>query len=314
MVQLDLDAVRQPELAVDNVLGVRWHCSQAHMSQAITDALATNYTGLGWSSDLVQPLIGNLTGCLVLSMDDVRGAASLPPLVAALGVACPEVGDPDRPWEPARSAAPLRMLDFEGSVLEDAGAAALGPLFQPCPTLQALHAPANRISDDGARALATALFEPPHASLRLLDLHANNINDYGADGLARLLTLPPPPQKPLPLDELRLHRNRITAVGFTLLAESLRDNVMLQTLMLSGNPGGDAGVIALADAMVRNRHAGRNSALRRLYLAAVNMSDVGAGALLEALSQSNSPPLEECVIEANPAVSASMRDAIASAV
>ena len=314
MVLLDIDAGRQPLLAADNVLGLRWRCAQSHIAPAIADALTTNYTGLGWSAAFVQPLLANLTGCRELALDDLHGATLLPPLATALATGCPEVGDPDRPWEPARSAVPLRVLDLEGSLLEDAGAAGLGPMFPPCPTLEAVHAPANRISDDGARALAAALYEPPHPGVRLLDLHGNNINDYGADGLARLLMLPAPPRTPVPLAELRIHRNRITAIGFRLLAEGLRDNVLLTTLMLSGNPGGDAGVVALADALVYNRHPDRPSALRRLYLTAVNISDVGARALLDALSQPNSPPLEALVLDGNPMVSAPLLEALEAVV
>ena len=310
-VLVDIDAMLQPELAAENSLELRWRCFQAHFALPIADALATNYSGLGWSTDLVRPLTGNLTGCQELMLDDLHGPSLLPPFATALSAGCPEVGDESRPWEPARAAVPLRLLDFEGSELGDAGAAAVGPILHACPFIAAVYAPMNRISDEGARALATALFEPPHPAVRQLDLHGNRIHDYGADGLARLLTLPPSAASaPVPLRELRLHNNRIGAHGFSILAEALRDNVLLETLMLSHNPGGDLGVAALASALAERRKAGRDAALRRLYLTAVNLTDVGAVALLDALRAPNAPPLETLVLDGNPAVSQGMLHAI----
>ena len=43
----------------------------------------------------------------------------------------------------------------------------------------------------------------------------------GADGLARMLTLPAPPLAPMPLTELRLTRNRIGPLGFSLAGKGL---------------------------------------------------------------------------------------------
>ena len=114
-VLVDIDAMLQPELAAENSLELRWRCFQAHFALPIADALATNYSGLGWSTDLVRPLTGNLTGCQELMLDDLHGPFLLPPFATALSAGCPEVGDESRPWEPARAAVPPRLLDFEGS-------------------------------------------------------------------------------------------------------------------------------------------------------------------------------------------------------
>lgn len=301
-VLVDVDAVRQPELAAEGNLGLRWRCLQPTIETAIADALSTNFSGLGWSAALVQPLIGNLTGCLELHLDDLHGAASLPPLATALTAGCAVVGDENRPWEPARAAVPLRALDLEGSALGDAGTSALGPLLQGCGALETLHLPTNSIGDAGARALAAALVEPHHPRLRLLDLYGNRVRDYGADGLARLLRVPAPPEPPVPLVELRLHDNRIGAHGFAILADALRDNMQLRALLLSGNPGGDEGVAALARAL-SERHADRPSGLRRLHLSAVNMTDAGASTLLAALRTPHAPPLESLLLDGNPHVS-----------
>ena len=309
-VVLEIDSVRQPEFAESGRLDLRYRCRQSHIEPTITTALTSsfNYTGLGWSPDYVQPLIANLTDCLELSMSELYGPSSAPlltPLAVALAVTCPHVADPSRPWEPARSMSPLRRLDFEGSLLEDSGASALEPIIRSCPSVEAIYAPANRISDGGARAFAAALSAPAHAGCQMLDLHHNLIGDEGAEDLARVLTLP------VPLTELRLHYNRIGTNGFVLLAEGLRNNVLLHTLMLSGNPGGDVGVSAIAHAMV-HRAAGRDCTIRRLYLSATNITDVGATALLDALKEPNSPPMETLLLDGNPAVSPAILSAIAT--
>ena len=84
------------------------------------------------------------------------------------------------------------------------------------------------------------------------------VRDFGADGIARLLT-PVPPISPVPLRELRLQGNRIGHVGAGLLAQSLRDNVLLETLMLSGNPLGDEGIIALANSLHARKFTNKNT-------------------------------------------------------
>ena len=335
-VSLDIDGYYQPERLAANSLDPRWRCLGSHLEKSIALSLDSdyNYTGLGWKHEYVRPLIANLTGCIELAMDDLHGGTSLPPLAMALTAACP-VGadqDPNRWWEPPKSFAPLRVLDFEGSTLEDGGAALVAPVLHACPSIEQVYLPANRIGDDGVRLLANGLISEPTVDgrppltpwqkpitptsdqgVKLLDLHANNFGDFGADGLARMLMLPPPPKPPLPLTDLRLHANRIGPLGFSLLAEGLRDNVILHTLMLSRNPGGDEGVRALADAMV-NRKEERPSGLRRLFLSSINMTDVGAAALLEALREPLFPPLEQLVIDGNPAISAPLLNSIAAAV
>jgi hypothetical protein len=88
---------------------------------------------------------------------------------------------------------------------------------------------------------------------------------------------------------------------------------VLETLSLSGNPGGDDGVAALAHALV-HRKPHRPSVLRRLYVGATNLSDVGARALLDALREPICPPLEALVLDANPAVSDALKAELAAAI
>lgn len=268
-------------------------CHDEDLESAIDDALAANST-LGWTPELVSTVVGNVTDCQELHLNGLRGPRIATPFAAALGVndGAPCVG--------------LRLLDFEGSRLEDSGAVAIAPVVASCRSLEAIHAPANRIGDVGAHAIAAALHEPPHPACQILDLQANAIGDFGAGEISRLLRLPAPPIAPVPLNELRLHQNQIGPHGFALLADAMRDNMILHTLFLSSNPGGDVGAAALAHGLTA-RKAGRDSVLRRLYLAATNMTDIGAQALLTALEATNAPPLDTLVLDGNLGLSSTMR-------
>lgn len=280
--------------------GTRWRCLQQHLEPALTEALATNWSGLGWSAELVQPLIANLSECEELHLDGLRGTPSVQSLTTAILAL-----DDTASSLPGLGVSPgclLRVIDLEGSALEDDGVVALARVMRACPALEHFHAPRNAIADDGALALASALLEPaPHRSLGVLDLSTNEISDHGATGLARLLRRPPRELgTQLPLRNLRLDANRISSAGFVVLGDALRDApASLTTLSLSGNPGGDAGAIALARGLVLGR-----TRLRRLHLAATNMSDVGAAALADALRHPEAaPPLEGIALHGNPAVS-----------
>ena len=274
----------------------RWRCMLTHLAPSLDEALTTNYTGLGWSSELVQPLLRNMSACRVLVLDDsetAMRAAWLPPLVSGLVAHC---GSPE--------AAPLTDLDLDGSVLLDSGAAALAPALSQCTALSAVHALGNRLGDPGARAIAEALAE--HPSLRLCDLGGNSIGDAGASELSRLLRQPSL-SVTSPLVDLRLHDNRIGPLGVQTLADAMRENVGLERLLLDGNPIGDDGLAQLTTALTTARRPGRDSALRRLGLRATNVSDVGVGKLLSALRYSpNAPPLEALTLDGNLAVSESM--------
>ena len=187
--------------------GERYLCYQEDLEGAITEALATNHSGLGWSADLVASLTGNLTGCAELTLDTISAETlhSLTPLAHALHTKC-ESNAKLPSWEATR---PIQVLELEGSVIEDAGAVTLAPALRACPWT-ALHLPANRVADQGARAIADALIgPPPHSTLQILDLHANMIGDLGADSLSAVLRPPAAQYSPVPLLELRLHENRI---------------------------------------------------------------------------------------------------------
>lgn len=304
---IDLDTASQP-------LGSEhWLCRQEMVEEAIDDALKYNWTGLGWSDEYVQTIASNLTGCRELMLDHMTDATRLTPFGLGLKSGCSATSNPLQ----------LTALDWEGSAIEDDGLTAVAPGISACPSLSSLHLPRNSIGDAGARALAAALSDSsrsasgavePHASLKVLDLHANLISDFGVDGLANLLRLPAPPVQPTPLIELRLHDNRLGEGAFRVLADALRDNVLLETLMLSGNPlPNDAGVIALVDALHARKY-GRDSKLKRLFLARTNLTDAAAAALKFMLERPNAPPIELIVLEGNPLLSAAAKASVEAAV
>lgn len=305
----------------------RWRCYASDVAEALEEAQANNHTSFGWSP-FIPPITSNITGCEQLFLDNLEDThPGLVPLGMAIQAAC------EHSFRCLESgcAAPgapelrrLKLLDFEGSSLGDGGLAVLATAIGACTSIGAVHAPRNRIGDEGARALAIALqgpFDqersqdpgPPHAGLRLLDLESNLIGDAGADGLAALLRLPAAQFTPMPLVELRLSHNRIGPVGLEILGESLRDNVQLEVLMLSDNPIGDHGCAALARGLV-SRKAGRDSVLRRLYLATTNMTDAGAAQLRQALEQPHAPALEVLELEGNPGLSSGAREALLAVV
>ena len=168
------------------------------------EAQANNHTSFGWSP-FIPPITSNITGCEQLFLDNLEdNHPGLVPLGMAIQAAC------ERSFRCLESgcAAPgapelrrLKLLDFEGSSLGDGGLAVLATAIGACTSIGAVHAPRNRIGDEGARALAIALKARSTKNvpktlvrrmpgLRLLDLESNLIGDAGADGLAILLRLP----------------------------------------------------------------------------------------------------------------------------
>ena len=288
---LDMDSARQHS--------GRWRCLvHAHLTEALDESLNTNYTGLGWSAELVAPLIGNLSGCETLVADEPLRSEWLMPLATALHAHCASL-TPD--LQPS-----LRIVDFDGSLLHDEGISLLAPALASCPTLNGLYVHGNLISDAGARALGDAFHA--HQGLGVLDLSSNSVRDSGVAHLThRLLRLPSQPLLPGPLTDLWLHHNLIGPAGTAALADALRDNVILRVLLLDGNPVGDDGLSALALAL-RERIAGRPSALRRLGLSVANVTDAGLVQLLEQLREYEwAPPLDEILLDGNAGVGLEMR-------
>jgi len=271
-----------------------WRCSQHHLAASLDQALQTNYSTLGWSADLVAPLMADMRKCQELVLDQILQRSDyMSPLVTALTASC------------ARPAHEFRLLvvNMDGSLLGDTGIATFAPVLSACTTIESLHALGSRLGDHGALALGAAL--QLHPNLRVLDLGGNAIGDEGAAGLgASVLRSRGDGILVLPLTDLRLHDNLIGATGAVALADELRNSpARLESLMLDGNPVGDIGVMALALALRGWPHG----TLRRLGLVSTNVSDLGIDALLTALREArNPPPLETITLEGNPGVSEAM--------
>ena len=142
------------------------------------------------------------------------------------------------------------------------------------PSLTSLNLGDNRIGDDGAKALATALKN--NTSLTSLNLLGNRIGDDGAKALATAL------ETNTSLTSLELGFNRIGADGATALATALKNNTSLTSLNLLNNDIGDEGANALAAALKTN------TSLTSLELGFNGIGADGAKALAAALKTNTS--------------------------
>ena len=127
----------------------------------------------------------------------------------------------------------------------------------------------NRISDDGARAIAHAL--RGCEVLSVLDLSGNGIQDAGTEALSEAL-------RSCKLQRLTLASNCIGDDGAWAIANALRGCEVLSVLDLSGNGIQDAGTEALSEAL-------RSCKLQRLSLASICMGPSGALAVAGVLKQ-----------------------------
>jgi Ran GTPase-activating protein (RanGAP) involved in mRNA processing and transport len=130
--------------------------------------------------------------------------------------------------------------------------------------LQGLNLSHNHIGNKGVEALSTALkyFD----ALRVLDLQDNRVSDAGAMHLATLLSLSrdyghdqseaaAQASRASALAKLWLNSNQIGDTGVKALAEAIRVNNSLRTLVLSYNKITDVGATVLAEAIKACMHA-----------------------------------------------------------
>eukprot|EP00466_Bigelowiella_natans_P005010 jgi/Bigna1/131950/aug1.16_g6658 len=94
--------------------------------------------------------------------------------------------------------------------------------------------------------------------------------------LARILVLEQPSELD-PVESLYINSNLIRANGASVLAEAIRNNLLVEKIYLHDNSIGDKGCIALADALKDNQK------LRVLHLRSNGITDAGALALAEML-------------------------------
>jgi Ran GTPase-activating protein (RanGAP) involved in mRNA processing and transport len=153
----------------------------------------------------------------------------------------------------------------------------------------------NCIGDDGAVAITTALQRT--ISLEHLDLGYNSIGDVGMTAIAQTMT-----QK-----ELYLSGNEISAVVLTSLADSLKKITRLTDLWLDSCSIDDEGAAILASALKSN------TTLARLNLGHNKIGNVGAKAILDALTEYNTT-LTQLDLDGNDDISPTLLSSIASMV
>ena len=165
----------------------------------------------------------------------------------------------------------LTTLDLRRNRLSSDGARALAESLSNS-SLTSLDLSDNSISDIGAQALAESL---SHSSLTSLNLAYSGISDIGTRDLARSL-----PSSKLKL--LNLLGNKICCSGAQALAESLVNNSSLTSLDLSDNKILDDGACELAKGLQKN------NCLMLLDLFGNHIHDIGAQALAESLLNNTS--------------------------
>ena len=134
-----------------------WRCSHHHLAASLDQALQTNYSTLGWSADLVAPLMADMRKCQELVLDQIlQRSEYMSPLVTALTASCA------RPEHEFR----LLVVNMDGSLLGDTGIATFAPVLSACTTIESLHALGSRLGDRGALALGAAL--QLHPKLRVV--------------------------------------------------------------------------------------------------------------------------------------------------
>jgi len=225
----------------------------------------------------------------------------------------------------------LQKLSLYNNDIGDDGAAALAVGLRTLPGLKELRLAHNSIGDVGCWAIVVALRECCGSQLRDLSLYDNKIGDEGAKALASLLyddenrtsatgrtgtstaALNRVHKRPrlgkttkgrclLYLQKLSLFNKWIGDEGVRALSTGLLYNMSLMTLYLDNNRIRDSGCSDIASALEVNIH------LKRLDIQRNRMTDVG-GSRLEASLRRNLS-LEECACRWNDGISGKNRRTI----
>jgi len=142
----------------------------------------------------------------------------------------------------------LDALSLRGSPLGATGIAALAPSIAACAALRSLDLGSTRIGDTGARTLMQAVVQPrAPASLRRLVLQHNLISDDGVRAVATALK-----GTDGGLTELDLSWNAIGSRGGRYLGDALKEAGSLTTLSLSWNGLMDRGARAIGEGLAAN--------------------------------------------------------------
>ena len=195
----------------------------------------------------------------------------------------------------------LAALSLAGCRLGDEAITTLIGRLRGHPTLTALNLEGCSLGPEGATAVAAAI-QHDALPLQALRLGKNRLFADGARSLAAAL------QRNSSLTSLSLGSCAIGAAGAKHLATALHHNCTLHWLEVNNNGIGDAGASALADALAYgvsaatrlrpgNTGARQPGALRTLRLRRNSISDSGCAALAKALACD--PPLCELDLRLN---------------
>ena len=165
-------------------------------------------------------------------------------------------------------------VNFIGSGIHDAGAAAISMALRANSSLTELDLSENNIGVAGASFLSQAL--TTNSSLVSFYLNHNSIGVAGASSLSQALTANSS------LTSLHLGGNSIGDAGASALSQALTANSSLTELNLSQNNISDAGACSLSQALTAN------SSLASFHLSYNSIGDVGASFLFQALTANSS--------------------------
>ncbi|KAL3419513.1 leucine rich repeat protein [Phlyctema vagabunda] len=144
----------------------------------------------------------------------------------------------------------------------------------------------NPLGSDSSGLLAELVLQTPH--LRTLDLETTELGDEGTRRFIDAIT-----GHPTSLRHLYLNANGIGQKACASLAKYLADpNCILESLFLSTNPIGDAGMLLLAPGLAKNK------TLKRLTCASAGLTSKGVACLAKALCGTG-PQLQALVLGAS---------------
>ncbi|XP_073053636.1 RAN GTPase-activating protein 2-like [Primulina eburnea] len=171
----------------------------------------------------------------------------------------------------------LKYLNLSDNALGEKGVRAFSMLLQSQTELEELYLMNDGISEEAARAVSELV--PSTQKLRVLHFHNNMTGDTGAVSISKILR-----RCPL-LEDFRCSSTRVGSEGGIALSEALSGCTNLKKLDIRDNMFGVQAGIKLSEALVKHEY------LTEIYLSYLNLEDVGATAIADALKET-APSLE----------------------
>ncbi|XP_038682671.1 RAN GTPase-activating protein 1-like isoform X2 [Tripterygium wilfordii] len=171
----------------------------------------------------------------------------------------------------------LRYLNLSNNALGEKGVRAFAELLKSQNNLEELYLMNDGISEEAARAVCELI--PSTKKLKILQFHNNMTGDEGAVAISEIVKHSPA------LEDFRCSSTRVGEDGGIALAEALRMCSHLKRLDLRDNMFGVEAGVSLSKSLCAFAE------LSAVYLSYLNLEDVGAEALANALKES-APSLE----------------------